>query len=789
MKNAAYRLLALALMLVMAVGLMAPAALAAAPEDEAVANVIAQLEAIDTLQQMQDKRENSAYSTKVSTSLTEQDQANLEKHAETRALFEAYISEMFAARAAAQMAYDALTGEQKAQIDPALVAKLDDDLATAFYPMTISVTPADDEYVFDAVSGGSGYSYEVSNHMVSGKIVQTFILVDTSDGKTSWTPNGLYEYGKSNYDVVYCCDVKTELEYEKNYKRVNLEDSGYYGKNAASKIRAILLNAYPFVSVEQMRSNLKAGGLSSTFVDSLSREDMIAAVQMAVWTFANAGDFAANGLNYHATLSVRYNNPSRYFTVLHDYTNETWYWQGGAGIRTFDTRAQYRVNTLAYYLCNLPGVEAQEDELLITDVEVTRAELISPSEDGDLYQVGMYVSLDYEAGENDKLKVIATSTDADGVQTNYTSQAVGGRNEIEMMVRAKAGDTIKVTVEGTQHVDKGVYFYEPEGGRDASQSLVGVGEGETKVSATKTFKFSGDIEQGLRIYKTAAGTLTPLSDIPFHVYRVEGTDYSEIPTEEEIAKYAAAENLIGSVKTDATGYAALAIKDIGTYLVVEEHNAEKVKAPVAPFYIQIPMDVSVTSEDGTTEMQPMNIVSVYPKNEPTLPPEEPPVIPPVPDKVVGRFELYKHDKDDESAALEGAQFEVYEAAADDQEATKVVVCGGVQYAVKPVMVNGSVLTLTTNENGYAQSPELDCGTYFLVETVAPAGYNLSDEAFSVTVVSSEIKTVCVKIPNQAGVLLPETGGNGTAAFALVGCMAIALAAAMLAMKKRAVPNK
>lgn len=784
MKNAAYRLLALALMLVMAVGLMAPAALAAAAEDEAVANVIAQLEAIDTLQQMQDKRYTYKGSQRINVdNVNDADLAEYAaKHVASRTAYESYMNEMFAARAAAQIAYDALTEAQKAQISSDLVAKLGGDLSTVFSPKTVSVTPADNEYTYEYVD----LSYEVSNHMISGQITQTFVLVNTADGKTSWTPSGRYEYGSSNYMPVYCCDVLTFINEGFHYKRMNLEDSDYYGKNAASHIRAILLNSYPYVSMEQMKANLKAGGLSSSFVDSLAREDLIAGAQMAVWTYANAADGAKDGLGYFATVSQRENNGTAYFTVLHDYTNETWYWQPEQGKTTYDARAEYRVNTLAYYLCNLPGVEAQEDELLITDVEVTRAELIPDS--GDEYNVGMYVSLEYEPDDRDELKV-TVSSGKDGVTTQSYSQLVGGRDEMQLFIRAKAGDEITVTVSGTQYVEKGVYFYEPEGGRDASQSLVGVGEGETKVSATKTFEFGGDIEQGLRIYKTAVGTLTPLSDITFHVYRVEGADYSEIPTEEEIAKYAAAENLIGSVTTDATGYAALAINDKGTYLVVEEHNAEKVKAPVAPFYIQIPMYVSVTSEDGTTEMQPMNIVSVYPKNEPALPPEEPPVIPPVPDKVVGRFELYKHDKDDESAALEGAQFEVYEAAADDKEATKVVVCGGVQYAVKPVMVNGSVLTLTTNGNGYAQSPELDCGTYFLVETVAPAGYNLSDEAFSVTVVSSEIKTVLVKIPNQAGVLLPETGGNGTTAFALVGCMMIALAAAMLAMKKRAALNK
>lgn len=37
---------------------------------------------------------------------------------------------------------------------------------------------------FEAVKGNTGFAYEVSNHMVSGNIPQTFILVDTSNGET-----------------------------------------------------------------------------------------------------------------------------------------------------------------------------------------------------------------------------------------------------------------------------------------------------------------------------------------------------------------------------------------------------------------------------------------------------------------------------------------------------------------------------------------------------------------------------------------------------------------------------
>ena len=65
----------------------------------------------------------------------------------------------------------------------------------------------------------------------------------------------------------------------------------------------------------------------------------------------------------------------------------------------------------------------------------------------------------------------------------------------------------------------------------------------------------------------------------------EGESLGEIPTEEEMARYIIEDNKVGSVVTDVTGYAFLEL-DKGTYLVVEQHNAEKVKAPVAPFYIR-----------------------------------------------------------------------------------------------------------------------------------------------------------------------------------------------------------
>ena len=91
--------------------------------DDAVDAVIAQLEAIDSLQTMQDMRKNSAYTTDYAW-FGETDAAVIASHEDARSRYNAYVAEMNAARLAAQIAYEALTPEQQAQIPAALVEKL-----------------------------------------------------------------------------------------------------------------------------------------------------------------------------------------------------------------------------------------------------------------------------------------------------------------------------------------------------------------------------------------------------------------------------------------------------------------------------------------------------------------------------------------------------------------------------------------------------------------------------------------------------------------------------------------
>ncbi len=464
-----------------------------AADEYTVSQVEEMLENIDTLQQMQDKR--SKYTASGHYDINTTNATTISRHNSARTGYEAYLADMFVKRAEAQKAYDALSDEEKALLDSSLVAKLNDELPTSYLIKEYAVTPGNNEYSYEAVDAESGYAYEVGNYMISGSIPQSFILVDTSDGATSWTPSGEYIYGESNYIVTYCCDKETGLEYGTHYKQVNLEDSGYFDEAEAQSIRAIIENSYPFVTMDEMKENLKSSGMDSAFVDNLNRADLISAVQMAVWSYANINDAAADGLEYFASIDIP-RNTGLYFTPLHDYTNEMWEWFPGKRTRTFDTNAQYRVNTLAEYLCSLEPVAPTLDQIVISELEVVKTELIN--EENGLYHITMYIALNGGGNEEDDLQIHATSySQNENGSISITEKTDCKAERIDdiytITTHAKDGDMIEITVDGNQKLSKGAYFYEPEGGREKSQSLVGMSEGITAVSAAKNTLFIADL--------------------------------------------------------------------------------------------------------------------------------------------------------------------------------------------------------------------------------------------------------------------------------------------------------
>ena len=160
------------------------------------------------------------------------------------------------------------------------------EIETVWYgdQLAVNIEKGEGAYMFRSAYVKPRHAYEMSYHMVSNdggasnEIPQTLVLVDANEDHT-WTPDGLYSFGASNYEVLYCCDAETGYANDVYYKRMNLEDSAYYTNEQAAHIRAIVTNSYPFISLEQMKKN---DGEIERIEKKLSNEGFVAKAPAAV---------------------------------------------------------------------------------------------------------------------------------------------------------------------------------------------------------------------------------------------------------------------------------------------------------------------------------------------------------------------------------------------------------------------------------------------------------------------------------------------------------------------------
>ena len=153
-----------------------------------------------------------------------------------------------------------------------------------------------------------------------------------------------------------------------------------------------------------------------------------------------------------------------------------------------------------------------------------------------------------------------------------------------------------------------------------------------------------------------------------------------------------------------------------------------------------------------------------------------------------KIAIVKVETGNENKKLKGAEFVLYKKVPGASgEVTQYYKQDDTTKAVTWVEQVVNATTVTTGDNGEASFDGLANGTYYLVETKAPAGYNQLTEAVPVNVnggTTETALTVTQRVENQAGTLLPSTGGMGTTIFYVLGFVLVVGAGVLLVTKKR-----
>ena len=330
---------------------------------------------------------------------------------------------------------------------------------------------------------------DASGDTQDGRIPAAFVLLDLREyGGKSWTPDrtsGWTADAPGNYLVAYGCDLSTRTRAGTRYRRRNLEDAVFLSESAAQRMRAVLQCAYPFVSAEEMLARLVAAGVleerngivsapenfkKENAERTVSESELLSAVQTAVWACAAGEDTAGPKLSGAYTETAAPGLAGR--TVNPD---------GYDGRTREIQRVKNNISAVYDYLTGLGTADAPAPDRLVTDLTLTalrtddgtgeatatvrlRLNGTPDAEDALVLRVG---ETRY-AIANPNLGLPVIEPDADGC---YTLLLAGLTEE----------GSVTLEVSGTQTVAAGAYLYEPYGGQDAAQCMVGVYGGTAQV--------------------------------------------------------------------------------------------------------------------------------------------------------------------------------------------------------------------------------------------------------------------------------------------------------------------
>ena len=479
---------------------------------------------------------------------------------------------------------------------------------------------------------------------------------------------------------VYCCDYEVNILKTGDkiaYRRLTLENSGYYDEEAAKKIRAIAFNSYPVLSLEEMKTRMDKAGY--TLNESVSEEQLLSGAQRAIWQYSNS-DSVNNQAAYNFSLKIK----DGYADVIK--APEGKYKESG---RQYYNEINENVQNVYDYLMSLNGKEASPGGIVLNGVQA--APLSAGTSGAVDVLLRFELKNDRHGGITLDEKDVLTLTANNQIFPCSEWKNEGNGTYSVMLQGVTAGENIDVAISGEQYLARDAYFYEPVSGRHAAQCFVGVAEGMTPVFARGSFKIDEKTER--LAYLSVKKTSNMPGTYKFNVYKAEN-DTKELINTVEITT-AEANTCVASEKI---------LLPAGTYIVEEEDaikagytlivtvdgkehtvNSEKVENP----------SVQVTLQENSEAEVTVNFANCY-------------------EEIPSSFGFKKTDEHD--AGVKGAVFALFKDE-DCKEPT----------AYKQ----------TSDSNGDVKFPLIPVGIYYMKETAAPYGYYLNKEVFKIEVLVQE----------------------------------------------------
>ena len=153
------------------------------------------------------------------------------------------------------------------------------------------------------------------------------------------------------------------------------------------------------------------------------------------------------------------------------------------------------------------------------------------------------------------------------------------------------------------------------------------------------------------------------------------------------------------------------------------------------------------------------------------------------------IKIDKCAKGSSGTKLPGAKFSLYRTLRAGEAATTVDIPGTGVIKKQGLLLEAN---LTTDEYGVVEFKKYEANDtkydYYLVETQAPAGYNLLQSAVKVNFADTDVATTngvyTVQIENSTGFQLPITGDTGTILMSVIGLVLMGGAVVLLLLRKR-----